>query len=272
MISGSHDGLIIYWDTVTGEMDSIKPGNCGAHTNQVQCIKHNKSNNLLITCGLDDTLKFIDLNEFKYSSEIKLDSQPRSLDSSDDMTVVACINQLVAIKEKSISQKINISFEATSISISKDLVAVGGNDKKVHVYSKTNFQEVATLSEWDFITAVRFSHDGEYLAVADNAKNIKCYKMVVENNVPKYANVTRDMWQHHAGKITNLSWSPDSKHLASSSVDTHCFVYSTSKINDYIQIKNAHPLNPVSSCAWLDDNHLVTSSQDCCLRKWRLDF
>lgn len=275
MFSGSHDGLIIYWDIETGKMDSIKSVNVKAHTNQVQALRHSKVTNELISIGLDDTVKFISLDDFKYTHELKLDSQPRALDVSNanGMVVVACISQLVVLTNRMISQAIKISYEATSVSISSDYIAVGGNDNKVHIYGFNTFQEVATIPARDFITSVRFSHDHQYLAVADNAKNVKCYRVnadVVKE--PKFSDVTRDMWQHCAGKITNLSWSPNNKHLAASSVDTQCFIYSPDSISSYIQIKNAHPLNPLSSVGWIDDSRLVTSSQDCCLRKWKVNF
>jgi WD40 repeat protein len=220
-------------------MDSIQQGACGAHKNQVQSIKYCQLINSIVTCGLDDTVKFIDMNDFKYSSEIKLDSQPQQLDCSNmnGLIVVACINQLVFIKNKSISSKIRLDYEATCVSISDNLIAVGGKDRQVHIYAADSLKEVATLTERDFITAVRFSATQEFLAVADNAKNVKCYKINLES--VSFADVTRDMWQHHAGKITSLAWSPDSKYLATSSVDTHCFIYSPAKINDYIQIKSS---------------------------------
>lgn len=274
MFSGSHDGLIIYWNAKTGQMDSIQPGDVKQHTNQVQGLKFNPLTNELVSCGLDDTVKFIDLKTFKYMNDVKMDSQPRAVDVStlNGQVVVACINQITVLTNKCISQQIKTTYESTCVSISNKYVAVGGKDNKVHVYSLETFQEVAEIVERDFITSVRFSNDNKYLAVADNAKNVKCYTINDEPGLPHFSDITRDMWQHHAGKITNLSWSPDSKHLATSSVDTHCFVYSPDSISSYIQIKNAHPLNPLSSCVWINNTRLVTSSQDCCLRKWKLKF
>lgn len=244
-------------------MDTIKSGAVAPHTNQVQALRYNSLNNELISIGLDDTLKFIELTNFTYSSDIKLGSQPRGVDVSkiNGTVVVACIKQLIILKNKALSQSINITYEASSVSISKDYVAVGGNDSKVHIYDLNTFQELTTISERDFITSVRFSNDNQYLAVADNAKNVKCYR-VTEGGVPQFADVTRDLWQHHAGKITNLSWSGNSKYLATSSVDTHSFIYNPNKISDYIQIKsklslfillpillkkdgNIHYLNPI---------------------------
>ena len=66
MFSGSHDGLIIYWDSVTGKMDSIQSGSSNQHKNQVQSIRFDLLSNCLVTCGLDDTVKFIDVNTYKY--------------------------------------------------------------------------------------------------------------------------------------------------------------------------------------------------------------
>lgn len=274
MLSGSHDGLIIYWNCATGDMEQIQSGNVKGHTNQVQGLRYNKLTNEVVSIGLDDSCKFISLDEFKYTHEVKLDSQPRGVDVSktNGSVVVACINQIIVLTNRMVSQCIKIGYEATSVSVSDKYVAVGGQNNKVYIYSLETMQELTVLTERDFITSVRFSHDDKYLAVADNAKNIKCYAINSETGLPHFESITRDMWQHHAGKITNLSWSGDSQHLASVGVDTQCFVYSPANLSSYIHIKNAHPLNPLSSCAWIDDTHLVTSSQDCCLRKWKLNF
>ncbi len=109
-------------------------------------------------------------------------------------------------------------------------------DNKVHIYQIENnqFKETQTLQERDFITAVKYSNNDEYLAVADNAKNVKCYKI----DSASYSDITRDLWQHHAGRITSMAWSPDSNYLATSSVDTHCFIYSPSKVMSFIQVKS----------------------------------
>ena len=115
-------------------------------------------------------------------------------------------------------------------------------DNKVHIYQIDNnqFKETQSLQERDFVTSVRYSNNNEYLAVADNAKNVKCYKIEQTSQFFSYTDVTRDLWQHHAGRITAMSWSPDSNYLATSSVDTHCFIYSPSKIMSFIQIKSIY--------------------------------
>jgi WD repeat-containing protein 1 (actin-interacting protein 1) len=276
IFSASHDGLIIHWHSQTGRMDAVhSSGGVAQHKNQVQSIVYDSFNNYLLSCGLDDTFKCIDPVSLSYVKESKLDSQPQGADASaKGVVAIACVNKLLLVRAKEIIGSLPLSYEATCVSIGKQRnhVAVGGKDNKVHLYeydeSSGKLAEMKTIDERDFITAVRFSPNGDYLALADNAKNVKCYTAV-----SSYAeNITKDLWQHNAGRITCLAWSPDSVHLATASVDTHCFVYRPSKPSEFVQIKNAHPLNPLTACVWLDSSHLITASQDCCLRKWKIQF
>lgn len=82
MFSGSHDGLIIFWNCATGRMDQIQCVNVKGHTNQVQGLRYNKLTNEVVSIGLDDSCKFISLDGFKYTHDVKLDSQPRGVDVS----------------------------------------------------------------------------------------------------------------------------------------------------------------------------------------------
>jgi WD repeat-containing protein 1 (actin-interacting protein 1) len=276
LFSGSHDGLIIHWHSKTGRMDVVQQnGSVGPHKSQVQCIVFDPVGNYLLSCGLDDTFKCIDPVTLSYVKESKLDSQPQSADASaKGVVAIACVNKLLLVRAKEIIGSLPLSYEATCVSIGKQRnhVAVGGKDNKVHLYeydeSSGKLTEMKTIDERDFITAVRFSPNDEYLAFADNAKNVKCFTASSSYT----ENITKDLWQHNAGRIMALAWSTDSAHLATASVDTHCFVYKPAKPGVYVQIKNAHPLNPLTACVWLDSAHLVTASQDCCLRKWKIHF
>lgn len=67
IFSGSHDGIIIHWDSNSGQMDSVQNGATSQHKNQVQAIKYDSIDKCLVSCGLDDTVKFVDVNDFKYT-------------------------------------------------------------------------------------------------------------------------------------------------------------------------------------------------------------
>ena len=159
---------------------------------------------------------------------------------SNGVSVVACANKIVLMRNKQKVAAININYEATCIAAKSNVseFAVGANDSKVHIYELTpelSVSAVKTLNERDAISTLSYSPDDRYLAVADAKKLVKCYRLTDDRN---YEEITREMWQHHAAKVTSLSWSPDSKHLASTSVDTHVWIYSTESPMKYMQIKS----------------------------------
>lgn len=67
IFSASHDGLICHWNAQTGEMDVVEAsGGVQQHKNQVQAMRFDEKNGLLVTVAYDDTLKFVDASQFKY--------------------------------------------------------------------------------------------------------------------------------------------------------------------------------------------------------------
>ncbi len=66
ILSGSHDGLIVHWNPINGDMDNMKSTSVQPHKNQVQTIRFDVASNIVVSCGLDDTLKFMDINLFNY--------------------------------------------------------------------------------------------------------------------------------------------------------------------------------------------------------------
>ncbi len=67
ILSASHEGLVCYWDAQTGAMDVVLDDRgVHAHKNQVQAMRFDEANGLVITCGYDDMVKFIDAKDFRY--------------------------------------------------------------------------------------------------------------------------------------------------------------------------------------------------------------
>uniref|UniRef100_A0A0K8R9F3 Putative flare n=1 Tax=Ixodes ricinus TaxID=34613 RepID=A0A0K8R9F3_IXORI len=68
--TGSHDGYISFWDAASGDQDRVAGV---THTNQVQDMCTGTDS--VYTCGLDDTVRSIDLLSNQYSNlSIKMDS------------------------------------------------------------------------------------------------------------------------------------------------------------------------------------------------------
>ncbi len=128
IISGSHDGVMINWNSFTGEMDSVR----AQHKNQVQAVRFDSQNSQILSVGLDDTLKFISVSNsgvFKFEKDLPLNSQPQGLDvSANGVAAVACINKLLVLKSGSVVASLSFDYDTSSVTITRNgsLVAVGG--------------------------------------------------------------------------------------------------------------------------------------------------
>jgi WD40 repeat protein len=264
IFSASHDGLVVSWSVDGRQMDNIT-GN--GHTNQVQSLASN-SKGLVASIGLDDTLRLLNSSWESYDQMEKLNGQPRDIAISDSNIIfLVCGSSICMYKEQQgVLITHPLEFEPTSIAISPDgtQIAVGGKDNKTHIYSVdgTALTVLRVLEQRDAVTRVTYSPDGRFFASADNMKNIVCYQL------PNYESISRDMWRYHAATITGLAFSPDGKKLASVAIDTHLMIYQPDNITKVTQVKGAHPLNPATCLAWLDNDTLITGGNDCCLRKW----
>jgi len=51
--------------------------------------------------------------------------------------------------------------------------------------------------------------------------------------------LTSTEWGHHTAKINSVAWAPDSRHLATGSLDTSIIIWSTEKRSKTIIIKGS---------------------------------
>ena len=82
-------------------------------------------------------------------------------------------------------------------------------------------------------------------------------------------------WSFHTARIHSLSWTADSQHCASGSLDTHVYVWSVPKPIKNIAIKNAVP-GGVNTVFWLDGDgkkgKLICAGADACVRVLDVTF
>ncbi|KAG8453507.1 hypothetical protein GDO86_000219 [Hymenochirus boettgeri] len=224
--TGSHDGHISYWDANTGDSDTFSGK---GHTNKV-CGMDMDGSSQLISCGMDDTVRYTSLVSREYSSSdcLKLDMQPKSISvGSGGYVVTICIGQITLLKDKKKVFVIDsLSYEPEVVAIHKgsNTVAVGGADGKVHLYSiqgNSLKDEGKTLSAKGPVTDMAYSHDGAFLAVSDASKVITVFSVAdgySEHN---------SFYGHHA-KTVCVAWSPDNEHFASGGMDMMVIVWTLS--------------------------------------------
>jgi WD40 repeat protein len=91
---------------------------------------------------------------------------------------------------------------------------------------------------------------------------------------PKERKLVTSRWANHSARINSLSWTSDSAHCASGSLDTHVYIWSVAKLMKNIPIKNAGP-GGVNGVLWLDGGkagRLVSTGFDGCVRIWDVTF
>lgn len=258
--AGSYDGRVSALNLSTGDFEVY--GN--AHTNRV--VSAQLSDAGLVTAALDDTLRVTPLDAAALGAPVKLDSAPSDVATLGDVTVAACVGQVVVFRGGKKISSLPISFEAQSCSIhpSGTEVAVGAKDNKVHVLSLSGdvLKPSKVLDATGSVDALAYSPDGAYLAAGDSNRNVFVFDVAAGHQL-KY-----DSWRFHSAKVTCLAWTPSSQQLASGSLDTNIIVWSLAKPETRVTIRAAHPMSSVNKVFWLTDNQLLSAGGDTALRAW----
>ncbi|CAL8354665.1 unnamed protein product [Gadus morhua 'NCC'] len=228
----------------------------------------------LVSCGMDDTVRFTDTQTKEYSASdvVKMDAQPKCVSiAPGGLTLVVCIDLVVLLKDKKkvfTLEKLDYEPETGAIHPGGTTAAVGGADGKVRLYSvqgNSLKEEGRTLEATGRVTAMAFSHDGAHLAVTDEKKVLRIFTVADD-----YA-IKDDFYGHHA-KIVSVAWAPDNEHLATSGMDMMVYIWTISDSDKRLKIPDAHRLHHVTSLAWVDDHTLVTSSYDACVKQWTIMY
>lgn len=263
--TGSHDGFVTNWNANDGE--NVRVNGVG-HGNQINGMK--AVGNTLYTCGIDDSLKQIDIEGNTYTKQdVQLGSQPRGMDITKDNStiIVGSVNEISVIQNGRVVNVTKVNYEPSSVSIcTNGHVAVGGGtDNKVHIFelNGTTLTAKIDLSHTGAITAVTYSPDDKYLVASDANRKLVLY--TVEDYKP-----CPEQWAYHNAKVNCVAWSPDSLLVASGSLDTSIIVWSIEKPSKHLVIKNAHAQNQITQLAWLDNETLVSVGQDCNTKIWNV--
>ncbi|XP_069600953.1 WD repeat-containing protein 1 [Ranitomeya imitator] len=266
--TGSHDGHINYFDAETGENDSFTGK---GHTNQVSSMAVDRSNQL-VTCSMDDTVRYTNVGDGAYSPSVKLDVQPKSIAAGDDgFAVTVCIGQIVLLKDKKpvfVLDSLDYEPEAVAIHPGSGDVVVGGADGNIHLYSISGNSlkdEGKCLLVKAAVTSLAYSNDGAFLAATDVNRGVTVFTVA-----DGYAEKDR-FYGHHA-KVVCVAWSPDNEHFATGGMDMMVFVWTVSDADARIKMPDTHRLHHVSGLAWLDDHTLVTVSHDACVKQWTVTY
>ncbi|XP_012251060.1 actin-interacting protein 1 isoform X1 [Athalia rosae] len=265
--TGSHDGYITNWNAGSGENDRVQGQ---GHGNQINGMK--AAGDLLYTCGIDDSLKVVDIPSNSYTgASIKLDSQPKGLDIYGDIVVTVSVNQITVVQDGKKVSGLSVDYEPSCVTINQENgdVAVGGTaDNKAHIYelSGTTLSPKTELQHLGPITDAAYSPDNKNLVICDANRKVILYA------VPEYQKLAHNKeWGFHNARVNSVAWSPDSLLVASGSLDTTIIIWSVTNPAKHTIIKNAHPQSQITRLVWLDDETLISVGQDCNTKVWRVE-
>ncbi|GLH10745.1 Protein will die slowly [Gryllus bimaculatus] len=255
--TGSHDGHITAWDANSGENDRIQGV---GHGNQINGMK--AVGNFLYTCGIDDSVKQIDIGSKSYTSvDIKLGSQPRGMDIKDDTIVTASVKEITVVQSGRKVSTLPVNYEPSCVSVNAETL-----DVAIHVYSLagTTLSPKTELEHLGPVTDCSYSPDNKYLVACDANRKVILYK------VPEYQLAHNKEWGFHNARVNSVAWSPNSILVASGSLDTTIIIWSVQSPAKHTIIKNAHPQSQITRLVWLDDETLISVGQDCNTKIWNV--
>mmetsp|Transcript_45263 Transcript_45263/g.107941 ORF Transcript_45263/g.107941 Transcript_45263/m.107941 type:complete len:609 (+) Transcript_45263:50-1876(+) len=268
VVSASYDAQVTRFSLTSGEGQGAKGK---GHTNGVVDISI--AGDSIVSVALDDTLRVTSLASMEVKGDaLALGGQPSALALSKDgaVAVVVTNKALLVLKAAggsfTLASSTPVSYAASSVSLSPNgaEVAVGGDDKGVHLYAlagdKVTAGEVLAGHNAG-VTRVAYSPCGAMIASGDASKEILIWDA-------KTRAVQVKGFAHHQAKITSLAWSPNSKRIVSGSLDTHVMVWDIqAAASARVVLDRAH-VGGVACCRFLSDTSLVTTGADFSIKRW----
>jgi len=264
--TGSHDGNVIQWDAASGTNEHVKGTGHGNFISGAAATADS-----VLSIGYDDSLRTIDTLKLAYTECQTLGAQPRAISVDDDTVAVVTVKEIVLLRGGARLASLPVDYDPMSVAYnaSSGELAVGTQDTNrliIYQVSGSSITQKLELQHQGAVTDAAFSPDGQLLVACDGHRKVVLYRL------PDYQVANPQEWAFHAAKVNCVAWSPDSRRVASGSLDTNVIVWDAENPREHMIIKRAHDQSQVTRVAWLDNKSLVSVGQDCNTRLWNVDF
>ncbi|EOA85006.1 WD40 repeat-like protein [Exserohilum turcicum] len=263
--TGSYEGRVLAWDTTTGLADKVEGA---AHTSYVAGIttSDSSSGKELYSVGWDDTLRSISVPDKIFTGEaLDLKFQPKGVAATSSTVLIPSSDAISVYSNGAQVSSLAVKYTPTSIAAHDSMVAVGGDDKLVHIYtlSGTELKDTETVLRRATapISALAFSPSGKKLAFGAANGKIYAYETGGEWKI------ITDRWSAHTARITCLAWDESENYAASGSLDTNVMVWSTEDPGKRIKALNAHK-DGVNGVAWEKAAKVISAGGDASIKIW----
>ncbi|GJN37607.1 hypothetical protein PR202_gb26581 [Eleusine coracana subsp. coracana] len=267
VLSTSYDGVIMRWIQGVGYGGRLMRKN----NTQIKCFAAVEEE--LVTSGYDNKIFRISLNgdQCGDAESVDVGGQANALNlaiQKFEFALVTTDSGIVLLQNSKVISTTKVNYTITSSSVSPDgsEAVVGAQDGKLRIYSingDTVTEEAVLEKHRGAITSIHYSPDVSMFASADANREAVVWDRA--NREVKLKNML-----YHTARINCLAWSPDSRLVATGSLDTCAIVYEIDKpAASRITIKGAH-LGGVHGLTFVDNDTLVTAGEDACIRVWKL--
>mmetsp|Transcript_9417 Transcript_9417/g.14201 ORF Transcript_9417/g.14201 Transcript_9417/m.14201 type:complete len:337 (+) Transcript_9417:933-1943(+) len=275
LITGSFDGVVVAWNE-SGEAARFKGqlGSktlCGAsHSNKVSGIAYSTAG--IVSVGWDDFLRLADKDTLEYVDSVSLSGQPCgvSANPSSEFVAVATSSTVALYKKTVLIDELEASYVPKSIALkNEEEVAIGAESGTVYVYPISGGklgEPKEVKGHRGAVTALSYSFDGKYVAVGDAAREVTVW----ETSEGPWTAKVQGLWQFHTSKVMCVSWSPDSKLIASGGTDESVYIWSVDFPRKRIFYKFANKFG-VDGLCWLSDKRLASSGGDHAVAVWDVE-
>ncbi|KAM3346129.1 hypothetical protein ACQJBY_020583 [Aegilops geniculata] len=265
MLSTSYDGVILKWIQGVGYGGRLIRKN----NTQIKCFVATEEE--LITSGYDNKVFRIPVNGDQCGDAESADvgGQPNALNialQQPEFALVTTDSAIVLLNKSNVTSTTKVSYTITSSAVSPDgtEAIVGAQDGKLRIYSisgDTVTEEAVLEKHRGPITTIHYSPDVSMFCSADSNREAVAWDRA-----------TRELKNmlFHTARVNCLAWSPDSRFVATGSLDTCAIIYDVDKpAASRTTIKGAH-LGGVHGISFADNDTLVTAGEDACIRVWKL--
>jgi len=266
LYTGSYDSVVTRWNADSGVNDQV--GGDG-HKNAVVRLKFQGDD--MFTVSVDDTLRVTRAGSDFTGEKVLLGGKPFGLAVAPRTSGLALTGtfekKVLLVKNGQIVQTKDVAYTPQGFAFSPDEseVAVGGDDKHIHVYKLNGTSlgaETVLEGHRDTPTEIDYSPDGRYIASGDKNRCV----FVWENHQLKITD-----WVYHTAAIGSLKWSPNGRHVASVALDAKIIVWNVEDPKNRVTVDAAHH-GGINDVDWIDESTLVTVGQDATTRVWNITF
>ncbi|WVZ26248.1 hypothetical protein V8G54_004792 [Vigna mungo] len=267
LLSSSYDGLIVKWIQGIGYSGKLQR----KEGSQIKCLVAVEEE--IVTSGFDNKIRRVSFHgdQCGDAEAIDIGSQPKDLSVallSPELALVSIDSGVVMLRGTKIVSTIDLGFVVTASAVSPDgsEAIIGGQDGKLHIYSisgDTLVEEAVLEKHRGAISVIRYSPDVSMFASGDVNREAIVWDRA--SHEVKLKNML-----YHTARINCLAWSPDSRRIATGSLDMCVIIYEIDQpASSRITIKGAH-LGGVYGLTFTDEYSLVSSGEDAFIRVWKI--